>query len=260
MGRTRGPLEDVRELETAVNLVTGCLNEAFLKACPERVPPRGIRQSWWPPELKVLRRESRKLLNKAKRENTAEGWDEYRDALGKFKKETRKAKSSSWAQFCGELASWWRNVISKDPITPSSLRREDGTYTESGQETVELSMEAHILGGQEEVGDQNIAIPTHVALTDDLIRDILDEEKIARAGPNGIIPGLVQESLGVTLPWLERIFRASLAWVILDINFWKKFGLILDIQGSFVLMTGENISTDIQAVSPEGGVLQDESY
>lgn len=63
---------------------------------------------------------------------------------------------------------------------------------------------------------------------------------------------------GDTRPLRFFIIPSLSQRVILGIDFWKKFGLIPDILGSVVLMADGVISTSVQALNPEGVVLQED--
>jgi hypothetical protein len=221
-----GPVS-VQDLEGSVNFITDNLRDAYLRCCPERTPSNKIHQPWWTSELMSLRKESRRLFNKAKVDNTRVDWEHYRTSFNAYKKGIRKAKRESWLSFCGELegtteTARLRKVLSKDPSTPGFLMKPNGTYTESSTETIELLMQTHFPGVTEEaIGGTTSDAPSPVVSVSEHIKSIISEDKIAWAVqsfkpykspvPDGIFPALLQESLEYIMPWLVSIFTCSLA-------------------------------------------------
>lgn len=218
----------IQNVESSVNMLTKTLTEAYLQSCPERVPSNRVHQPWWTPELKILRTESRKLFNKAKKNKKDEDWENYRLSFNAFKRETRRAKRESWHSFCEELegtteAARLRKVLSKDPSTPGFLMKPDGSFAESSQETIEILMNTHFPGCEENLRGpvQMDALSTASVPISGRIRSMIDEHKVTwavksfkpfkSAGPDGIFPALLQESLDSIMPWLLRIFMGSLA-------------------------------------------------
>ncbi|KAG8181617.1 hypothetical protein JTE90_017737 [Oedothorax gibbosus] len=65
---------------------------------PRRVP-------WWSKDLSDLRKECRKLFNKAKKTGD---WSVYKMRLTAFNKAVRKAKQDSWKDYCSQMEEAWR--------------------------------------------------------------------------------------------------------------------------------------------------------
>ncbi|XP_065365334.1 uncharacterized protein LOC135958358 [Calliphora vicina] len=216
-------LNGTRDLDDSVDFLSRSLREAYYASCRERQGPRKFRQPWWNPRLMQLRKECRKLFNKAKRDQDLLSWDDYRQSFNTFKRETRRAKRASWERFCGELentteASRLRKVLSKDPGTPGFLMKPDGNFTESSIETLELLMETHFPGCRDD--ENEVSASEHLAASQihisELVRSIVSVEKISWAvssfkpykspGPDGIFPALLQKSISTIMPWLIMIF------------------------------------------------------
>ncbi|KAL7725327.1 hypothetical protein ACLKA6_013505 [Drosophila palustris] len=73
---------------------------AFLKSCPISRTPKPNRSALWTPKLGQIRKEPRRLYNKAKERNCQGDWDAYHRGFKDFKKKCRRAERDSWAGFC----------------------------------------------------------------------------------------------------------------------------------------------------------------
>ncbi|XP_065368840.1 uncharacterized protein LOC135961270 [Calliphora vicina] len=216
-------LNGTRDLDDSVEFLSRSLREAYYASCRERQGPRKFRQQWWNPRLMQLRKECRKLFNKAKRDQDLLSWDDYRQSFNTFKRETRRAKKESWERFCEELentteASRLRKVLSKDPGTPGFLMKPDGNFTESSTETLELLMETHFPGCRDDENEGSAS--EHLAASQIHISALVSVEKNLGAvssfkpykspGPDGIFPALLQKSILTIIPWLIMIFRVEI--------------------------------------------------
>jgi hypothetical protein len=71
-------------------------------------------------------------------------WDSYRNALTSYNKATRKAKRQSWRKYCqgiDQIPSGARlmKVLKSDARnTIATLKRADGSFTMTGQETLKI--------------------------------------------------------------------------------------------------------------------------
>ena len=80
-----------------------------------------------------------------------EDWNSYRDSFSKYKKDIRRAKRTSWVNFCESVdsvneLSRFRRVLSKGPVAPGYIQRADNSWTESSSESLSLLMETHFPG------------------------------------------------------------------------------------------------------------------
>ncbi|EDW52852.1 GM11755 [Drosophila sechellia] len=84
-----GKLLTTLELEAAVEDINSCLTNAFRENCSLGRAKREKDAPWWNDQLEKLRKATRRLFNKAKREGN---WDAYRNKLTMYNHEIRKAK------------------------------------------------------------------------------------------------------------------------------------------------------------------------
>jgi hypothetical protein len=90
-------IHSVRDVELAVDLLQQATLLSYHQNCPARVAlsPRTV--PWWNKELSRLKASRRQLFNQAKRTGD---WESYKTALTCYNKEIRKAKRSSWRDYC----------------------------------------------------------------------------------------------------------------------------------------------------------------
>ena len=117
------------------------------KACPMKVVrPKGKSKPWWTPELETLKKEAKRTQNQAKRRNSDEAWEVYRQAKRTLKTETRKARRDAWRVYCKQMCQFsdisrLTKALQNDTHTQLGIiQREDGTYTNSLEETIEHMM------------------------------------------------------------------------------------------------------------------------
>ncbi|KAL7729484.1 hypothetical protein ACLKA6_009040 [Drosophila palustris] len=77
-------------LERSTQTVTKVLCTAFLKSCPISRTPKPNRSTWWTPELGQIRKETRRLYNRAKVGNCQGDWNAYHLGFKIFKKKWKK--------------------------------------------------------------------------------------------------------------------------------------------------------------------------
>jgi len=87
--RVTGKLRTTLELEAAVEDIYSCLINAFRENCSLGRAKRDKDAPWWNDRLEKLRKATKRLFNKGKREGN---WDAYRNKLTMYNHEIRKAK------------------------------------------------------------------------------------------------------------------------------------------------------------------------
>lgn len=216
----------VTNIEKSVDDLVSVLKESFDNSCPISRPRRKTSAVWWTPELRQLRVKTRKLFNRAKISKRIEDWDNYKASFNEYKYSIRTAKLRSWQTFCESIeveneAARLRKVLSKDPCVPGYIQKLDGSWTESSKESLELLIETHFPGCK----DPETATPFRAAAPcdhtdEEVISTIVKEDKVAwainsfkpykSAGPDGIIPAMLQQSLCSVVPHLVSIFSDCL--------------------------------------------------
>jgi hypothetical protein len=90
-------VHSVRDVELAVDLLQQALLLSYHQNCPARVALSPKTVPWWKKELSRLKASTRRLFNQAKRTGD---WESYKTAFTCYNKEIRKAKQSSWRDYC----------------------------------------------------------------------------------------------------------------------------------------------------------------
>ena len=86
-------LRTTEDLDTAANSFQRRITAAYQGSCPKKAREICRDVPWWSESLDSLRKETRRLFNRAKL--TSE-WDAYRASLTKYNKELRRAKKPAW--------------------------------------------------------------------------------------------------------------------------------------------------------------------
>ncbi|XP_017464834.1 PREDICTED: uncharacterized protein LOC108358170 [Rhagoletis zephyria] len=137
---------DCMALEDRVNRLNGTILDAFTSSCPVSKLKGKAQPTWWSRELSVLRKEARRLCNRAKRTGN---WEEYSVSLTKYNKEVRKAKRSSFRTFCENIASTpaasrLHKALARDNTgTRLAIRLPNGTFSGTEQERALALPSAH---------------------------------------------------------------------------------------------------------------------
>ena len=228
-------------LESRVITLEKAFSRAYKTSCPIKFSKK-THPPWWSSELLKLREKSRSTFNLS---YSTGNWELYRESRRQYKKAIRAAKKESWREFCSSIESTrdsarLSRVLSKDHSMASWVKKPDGTWTATAEESLELLLNTHFPGCsayESERGNirRSQYNPQHLA------NEIITKEKVAWAiksfspfkspGPDGIIPKMLQETLDCILPWLEEIFKACLnlghipdSWKLVKVVFIPKVG------------------------------------
>lgn len=227
-------IETVSELESASALLNETIINAYNRSCPIKQSSSSRDVPWWNKKLEGLRKNSRRLFNKAKRTSD---WTEYRRALTEYNNEIRKSKRRSWVQMCESIdstpiVSRLQKTLSKDHSNDlGNLKRCDGSFTNGPRDTLDLMMETHFPGSVVKVDSANSEGRSRSMQTsetsnrvDNTALELVDEiftrarvenavrsfQPFKSAGVDGIIPAMLQNGEAILIPSLIEIFKASL--------------------------------------------------
>lgn len=213
-------------LELAAEVLTKSIVNAFEENCAPKTKSSKRHVPWWNSKLKKLRDKTRKLFNRAMRTNE---WEVYRKALNEYSKQIRKAKRASWRRFCEEIETTpqgarLHRILSKARTSQVGLlKRQDGSFTVSEMETLELLARTHFPGAEIAGGlkpSETVYRPrledwrrAALVIRPGIVRWAINSFKPYKAsGMDGISPVLLQRGAEVLIPHLVKVFRASYAW------------------------------------------------
>lgn len=235
------PINSVYELEIEANSLQNNLITAFETSCPEKVKKSQRDVPWWNKKLEKLRRDSRKLYNSAKRNGE---WNAYKAALTEYNKELRKSKRATWRSHCSKVCSLpdmyrLQKALSLDHSNGlGTLRRPDGSFTSSSNETGKLLLDTHFPGCVPFV-ERSCLPPAYTNAANGRARSLAGKiinchtvqwaistfSPYKSPGPDGIRPCLLQQGSGIILSTMVRIFRASLLMAHVPTN-WSKVEVV----------------------------------
>lgn len=176
-----------------------------------------------------------KLWRKAGRSNAeADAKIQHSRALHEYNKAVNTAKNASWRKKCEEIekteeSARLHKFLSKDPSKSiGSLKRPDGSHTDSIKESLCLLLEKHFPGStivNNEEGDSTshftrlpeseLAIVGNIVTADRIRWAIGTFKPFKSPGEDEIFPALLQQGVEEILPSLKRLFRASLSMGII---------------------------------------------
>jgi len=148
-------------LEVAAKYVTDAIRTAFEANCPMKLKDTSAKVSWWSRELSERRLEVRRLFNRAKKTRATTDWDAFRSSQREYTKAINSAKRKSWRKFCEEVesapeASRLCRILSKNGSSHlGCLKRPDGEYTKTIDESLRHLMSTHFPGFQEDSTNSN---------------------------------------------------------------------------------------------------------
>jgi len=219
-------------LEVAAKYVTDAIRTAFEANCPMKLKNTSAKVSWWSRELSERRLEVRRLFNRAKKTRATTDWDAFRSSQREYTKAINSAKRKSWRKFCEEVesapeASRLCRILSKNGSSHlGCLKRPDGEYTKTIDESLRHLMSTHFPGFQEDSinsssrkGSQprvpykprEWSLAAKVVYPCGVEWAVKTFDPYKAPGPDGIFPVLLREGLSVLLGPLTRVLRASIA-------------------------------------------------
>ena len=218
-------------LENSVGKLEKAIDVAFKVSCPltraKSYPP------WWSKELSELRRETRQAFNVS---YGSKSWQPYRDKLRAYKKAISVAKRDSWKEFCQSIdntrdTARLSKVLAKGHSNPAYIKRDDGSWSESSEESLNILLDTHFPGSESSILDESATTLN----PSDCGRDIITPERLAWAigsfspykspSLDGIIPKMLQSGQDMIIPWLVKIYRLCLSFNYVP-HSWRKVKVV----------------------------------
>jgi ribonuclease HI len=219
---------NTEEVEILADFITQAVTTSFENNCPERKIWDRSGTPWWNNHLQGLRKETRRLFNRAKKSKSPRDTELFRQAQRVYKNAIKARKQMHWEKFCSEIeqvkdAARLSKVLAKNTsLGPGFVKLPTGTYTSSREETIRHLLETHFPGYTENPGDVPIFTSYHANPSDwKLARMVITYKRVDWAlktfhpykspGTDGIHPILLREGKEHLCSPLTHLFRASLA-------------------------------------------------
>ncbi|XP_031328458.1 uncharacterized protein LOC116159584 [Photinus pyralis] len=179
------------QVEEAAAMISDAITASFEDSCKLRTVRGMKRTPWWNSDLEKVRKEVRRLFNRAMRTKLPADWEDHKLAQRRYKDHIRRSKRGSWRTFCGNMEG-----------LPEVQKLRSGDYVTS--EPPE---------GATRVGARPIdwRVAAGVVTEGSLRWAINTFSPFKSAGPDGIFPALLQKGLEPLLLHLLHLFRASVA-------------------------------------------------
>lgn len=233
-------LGNTNDIERLTSNLEKTLKKAFDISCPHSKYKGRKHEKWWNKDLFDLKKGSRKALNDARKYDTDEKWEIYKRNRREFKKQIRKAKRQSFVDMITEIetikdTSRLRKLMTKQKHVPGNLKKSDGSWTTSANETLDMLFSTHfpgcVLNYDRESEASTSAELTRYSMDDNFITLEKIEWAIGTFGPykspgvDGIYPIMLQRSLHIIGPILIELFRACMTFAYVPEN-WKRVRVV----------------------------------
>ena len=184
---------------------------------------KGRLPDWWSEEIEKLRRETRNAHNNARNSQTEEDWAIYKTTHIRYNRLIRKSRREQWRDYCSEVQSV-KDVsqllkISKaeEKNTLGFVKRADGSFTTSAEETYQLLIDEHFPGNTQYQVTNTPQISLNVEmwgscfLNEKVVKRSIDSFQPFKApGPDGVPPIVLQNLGPAAIKRLTAIYIASL--------------------------------------------------
>ena len=230
-------LNSPEEIDDAAKAVERAIMLAYTYACPSKPTGKRRQPLWWSDEnraeLVERRREARSTHKTALLSKAEEDWEVHKVAKRAFKKAIQKAKRSSWRKFCKsvesapEMSRMSKILKYSTSSQLGMLKLPTGDFTNSNEQALQHMFDTHFPGctvdgtvqyvrRQPTVADWRIVNRT--ISRDKIAWAISEMEPYKSPGVDGIYPILLQKGIDVLMPYLIRLYRSSMAYAHVPLN------------------------------------------
>ena len=204
---------------------------ALEEVCPETDTRMGKPNAWWNPELGGMRSKIRRISLKAIHAH------KLRRATRKYKKAIIKAKNKSWKDFTSkcesakDISKIIKNLRDKKNDKIGLIKKPDGRFCESPQESLDTLMDTH-LPDSVECGE---AILPDVESNAAWLKQHVTERTVVRAldsfgprkapGPDGFHPIVLQNLSEKVIKYVTNLYRCCIRTGITP-KVWRTMNII----------------------------------
>jgi len=164
---------------------------------------KSVRPPWWNAEVNNSRRELKQAHRVMLRDRNPETRERFRSARNKHVSNMRKAKKVIWRKFAdeplltgntwGKLTKWLIKGKSEQPIL-TTLRKNDGSYTTSINDTISLMLEELIPTSDHDhrIEPDDITGSEFPQITSDELTRIVKKQRNSAPGADGLSANIVK--------------------------------------------------------------------
>ena len=231
-GKITGVIQpkNTEEIETSTKLLLAAITTSYESSCPLRRRKERSNVPWWNRELQNLRRETRRLFNRAMRSQLPEDWEIYKTSQRLYKSRIRDNKRAAWKDFCESIedlpqAARLCKTLKKDsPMRIENLRLPSGRLTTTTEECLKHLLETHFPESVVEIEEKPAPRSSRTAVTTADWRTasrVVTVERVKWAistfdpykspGMDGVFPALLQEGLETLSRPIYHLLRTCLA-------------------------------------------------
>ena len=232
-------------LDQAVEAFETAITKALHAACPPRmvnVAQASSQPTWWNDDLKKLRADTRKALTVWRRMRTNDTYETYRSARKTYQYQINHSKRQAWrdmATLMADTGAVSRLIRRGDgkltSAAPTLLKRQDGSTTNTPEETAAILLDCHFPDSSACPPDGTP--PSRKAASDECKdADFITPSKVRwalksfgpykSAGPTGLKPVVLQHLPDTAIEYLARLYKASIALEYVPLT-WRKAHVLM---------------------------------
>lgn len=219
------PIETNEDLDNRVEKLTEILINNFKDSCPsKKIKPNRKQVPWWSKTIAELRKVSKRMYRIALAVKTDEAWNDHCSARKDYKTAIRKSRRKSWRNFCSEIntmpeASRMFRLLKDDPFVKlGPLEQENGLWTESPEETLDLLLQTHFPENStnhtdvnHEERSENGNADIEKIITPHTVKTAIESFSSFRApGADEIFPAMLKETINYIKDALVLIYTSCL--------------------------------------------------
>lgn len=231
----------IEKLENEASEFGAALREAHKASSTIKKTKINYHREWFTNELAEYRKRINRIKSKVKRLKSSGSQErlqlmviEYKMELKEYKKKIAQAQSQQWRNKMSQLqgikaTARLQKLLEKKVISSvNTIKRPDGTFTESREETVEVLMNAHFPGcrktrisaeieqelnghSDDSYFDNDSSRQIHELTSEENIKWALSSFDLFKSpGVDEIFPAMLQKAGDIIIPILKHMFMASI--------------------------------------------------
>jgi ribonuclease HI len=216
--------EKMEDLEAGAQKLKENIMKAYHKACPERLVQAGKGQPWWNKELGKLRKRTRRAMRVALKKNDSESWDAYRKVRNMYSRKRERDSRDGWRRYTEDIRGYSEGarvvkLLAGERTCQLGSLRVEGDLITDPSEIIGTMLRSHFPDCEEiedieeeaELGTPDWGAVETVVKEETVEWAIKSFAPFKAAGPDGILPVLMQKGYEYIKKNLVRLYKASIA-------------------------------------------------
>ena len=218
-------LEEHPDIDKLAEKISETMKSAYEHSSPLIYGKKSNKAIWWMKELTTLKRETAKIALAYRRNPTEELKTKSVETKREYRNALHKARNEAWKKYCEEMedknaTAKLQSIMKRGKVNDiGTLRRKDGTYTDTPQETIEELLQT-LFPDDLETEEYDLSQNNYTKLGEDKIKEIVNKTTVTEAlksfkpfkspGEDGIHPIMIQKVLHLVEPYITNLYRESI--------------------------------------------------